>query len=502
MTSRPNILWIIVDSVRNYHTDADDRGRIDIIDKLATRGVEFTTAVTSAPSTVMSTSAMMTGVPSIYQSLIYEGFNSETRQLKTLQKILSAQGYDVRNTIFFPEGRRYLGPMIGDLSKRHWPSHLNEDQFWSNDQINEILDNILNDPIDHPFFLYLNYNCRHDPLTSEKVECGLDKLKRLGMLDNTIIVINSDHGYPDPSRDISYTEMRNLGHDLVMTDDNILVPLVFVVPSGRARTISEAVSLLDVVPTLLDLVGIGVKSLSNKNVTGRSLKQLIVGEVDKPNNTVIRIDNRYIAQPKRLSALRNNRYKYICEIDTGKEFFYDTLTDKLELKNLIDEPTCQELIEQFREQFLGEEQDIFNHHVEYVTSRLSKFMESEMVQITLVEPANKTLLSIFEAAAIKMKITSKIIKNGGKILSSTLRTDSCFVILEGSNPREHSKKMLIARKYSDNVVVLNENFSRISEPEWWVKVAVKRFLIEVLPLLFKNPKAFWADVSFALKHLR
>ena len=33
----PNILWVIVDSVRNYHTDADDRGRIDIIDKLAKR---------------------------------------------------------------------------------------------------------------------------------------------------------------------------------------------------------------------------------------------------------------------------------------------------------------------------------------------------------------------------------------------------------------------------------------------------------------------------------
>ena len=68
---------MIVDSVRNYHTDADDRGRIDIIDKLAKKGVEFTTAVTSAPSTVMSTSAMMTSVPAIYQSLIYEGFNSE-----------------------------------------------------------------------------------------------------------------------------------------------------------------------------------------------------------------------------------------------------------------------------------------------------------------------------------------------------------------------------------------------------------------------------------------
>ena len=80
-TNKPNILWIIVDSVRNYHTNADDRGRIDIMDTLAKKGVEFTTAVTSAPSTVMSTSAMMTSVPAIYQSLIYEGFNSKTRSL-------------------------------------------------------------------------------------------------------------------------------------------------------------------------------------------------------------------------------------------------------------------------------------------------------------------------------------------------------------------------------------------------------------------------------------
>ena len=46
--SQPNVLWIIVDSVRNYHTDADDRGRIDIMDDLAKTGIEFSTAVTSA----------------------------------------------------------------------------------------------------------------------------------------------------------------------------------------------------------------------------------------------------------------------------------------------------------------------------------------------------------------------------------------------------------------------------------------------------------------------
>ena len=237
---------MIVDSVRNYHTDADDRGRIDIIDKLAKKGVEFTTAVTSAPSTVMSTSAMMTSVPAIYQSLIYEGFNSETRSLNTLQSILQKNGYNVLNTIFFPEGRAYLAPMIGDICEKYWPDHLDRNEFWGNDDINEILEALLQDGLTEPFFLYLNYNCRHDPKTSQKVEHGITMLEEKGLLEYTIIVINSDHGYPDPSRNISYTQMRDLGHDLIMTDDNILTPLVFVVPDTSPKVIKEPVSLLDI----------------------------------------------------------------------------------------------------------------------------------------------------------------------------------------------------------------------------------------------------------------
>ena len=44
-----NVIWIIIDSVRNYHTDVDDRGRISVIDEWAEQAVEFKTAVTSAP---------------------------------------------------------------------------------------------------------------------------------------------------------------------------------------------------------------------------------------------------------------------------------------------------------------------------------------------------------------------------------------------------------------------------------------------------------------------
>jgi membrane-anchored protein YejM (alkaline phosphatase superfamily) len=45
-----NIVWIVVDSVRRYHTDKDDRGRLAVIDDFATGSVEFLNCVTSVLS--------------------------------------------------------------------------------------------------------------------------------------------------------------------------------------------------------------------------------------------------------------------------------------------------------------------------------------------------------------------------------------------------------------------------------------------------------------------
>ena len=55
-----NLVWIFIDSVRRYYAD-DDRSRLEIMDKFSESSIEFTEVVTSAPSTVMSISAMMTG---------------------------------------------------------------------------------------------------------------------------------------------------------------------------------------------------------------------------------------------------------------------------------------------------------------------------------------------------------------------------------------------------------------------------------------------------------
>ena len=500
--SQPNVLWIIVDSVRNYHTDADDRGRIDIMDDLAKTGIEFSTAVTSAPSTVMSTSAMMTSVPAIYQSLIYEGFNSKTRSLNTLQSIFHENGYNVKNTIFFPEGRSYLAPMIGDICDEY-SKHLNPNEFWSNDNINEILEGLLEDGLDQPFFLYLNYNCRHDPDTSKKVAYGLTLLKERGLLDNTIIIINSDHGYPDPSRNISYTQMRNLGHDLVMTDDNILVPLIFVVPNASSKVIKEPVSLLDVSPTILDILGLNNGVLNNKHEKGNSLKSLIF-EDNKPENNIQRVDNRYIAQKRRLSALRDNNYKYIYDIDRNLEFFYDVKDDPLEVNNLINNKNVSEHVKKFREKFREDEKIIWDHHVSFVTDRLKELSCEHLKNIALVQINNNIILDLCHAAADKLGFNMTNVVDNLKLTHVGInnRFDLCIVILEGQNPRIHSLQYNLSKKIkSKKVLIFNENFTVVSPPKSWIIISLKRFIFEVLPLLFSSPKTFFADVLNGIKLL-
>ena len=38
--------------------------------------------------------------------------------------------------------------------------------------------------------------------------------------------MTSDHGYPDPSTGLNVNTMRNMRHDMVVTDDNIKVPRI------------------------------------------------------------------------------------------------------------------------------------------------------------------------------------------------------------------------------------------------------------------------------------
>lgn len=93
------------------------------------------------------------------------------------------------------------------------------------------------------------------------------ELEELGLAEETIVVFVSDHGE-------EFFEHGNVEHGSSLFNELVRVPLVIRVPGEEERRIPEVVRTVDVMPTLLDLVGIAV----DFEIGGRSLRRLIQGE--------------------------------------------------------------------------------------------------------------------------------------------------------------------------------------------------------------------------------
>lgn len=77
------------------------------------------------------------------------------------------------------------------------------------------------------------------------------KMKQLGIYDNALIVVTSDHGE-------EFLEHEYWGHSEKLYEELIRVPLLMKLPGGKARgtRLKQQVSLLDVAPTILDVLGL------------------------------------------------------------------------------------------------------------------------------------------------------------------------------------------------------------------------------------------------------
>ena len=102
-----NVVWILVDSVRTYYS-TDDRSRIEIMDKFSKDCIEFTNVITSAPSTVMSVSSMMTSIPAFYLGRNYNDFRFDRNYFPSLTSILKSSGWESKAIVMVPEIREKL----------------------------------------------------------------------------------------------------------------------------------------------------------------------------------------------------------------------------------------------------------------------------------------------------------------------------------------------------------------------------------------------------------
>jgi arylsulfatase A-like enzyme len=152
----------------------------------------------------------------------------------------------------------------------------------------------------------------------------LDGLEERGLRDNTLIVFMSDHGE-------EFFDHKGFEHGHTLFDELIKVPLMFSMPGLIPENVrvSQQVRLLDVVPTVLDLLGL----TSAAHLEGVSLKPLITGEGEIEPTTVSLLPHRFAYTE---SMLYGTEKKGITAYPW--KIIYDTVSEKQMLFNLAHDP--------------------------------------------------------------------------------------------------------------------------------------------------------------------
>jgi hypothetical protein len=449
-----NVIWIMIDSVRRYHTVGDDRSRLNFMDEFAKDGVEFLNCVTSAPSTLMSVSATLTSLPAYHLGRNYKDFQFDKEYFTTLLSVLRNNGYETeRCFVMHPEVREKL-KQFDLVPKSLWKKGSSYRDFFCNDDINEIVHSVLNFEKniqkEKPSFWFIDYNCRKDDNISDIVKNTVESLNKAGYTkENTILMISSDHGYPDPKRGITPETLRQkkLPHDVFMTDDNIMIPLTVRYPGCvPGRKVHNTMSTLDIMPTILDILDIEVAETVKKNFHGLSLLPLINGDKDaKYSDRKIRTDARWIDQPGRLTAIRGDKYKYVFHHDDGfEEFVYIGDNDNALIEKSVinsEDPLVINELEKFRKEFLDTENNAVSAQNHYFVYKLNKEIKKELkknnnIKLLLSGSINHELLNMIaknlnkefdniniDALLINAKKSIKIIDGIANILNIEIDED-------------------------------------------------------------------------------
>ena len=167
----------------------------------------------------------------------------------------------------------------------------------------------------------------------------IESLDQEGLLENTVVVVLADHGE-------AFFEHTYIGHGSDLHRETVRVPLIFVGPGvPEGLRVEQPVGLADVMPTVLDLLGVAIPP----EVKGKSLVPLFSrSAVDDPRpifseawqiTGVTRTGGVEIDQPT--YGVERGQYKLIRYPDPeGFRFaFFDLAEDPRENRNLLEGET-------------------------------------------------------------------------------------------------------------------------------------------------------------------
>jgi arylsulfatase A-like enzyme len=385
---RINVLLIGVDTLRPDHLGCYGYGRNTSpnIDRLAGGGVLFEHVVSQCPWTLPSFATVLT---SLYPSQHGAGINMGKMRTSfpTLAEILGERGYAagaiINVSVLRPEfgvdrgfdyydttepGAKRLAPEVTEealewiagnkdgpffLFVHYFDPHLSYaapapyDTLFDSDyrgrigntfdqEAYEVLAPVLFDEDDPQMEAdWGHIEALYDgeiAYTDEAVGSLLEGLADMGLTQKTLIVFLSDHGE-------EFFEHKGYGHGHTLYQEVINVPLIFSLPGILPQGVRAArqVRLVDVTPSVLDLLGIDTEA----GFEGVSLKSLLTGEGESgeratslfPPEAAFSEGLRRGGERKGVTAYP---WKLVYHVPTGSEMLFNLRDDPAETQNVTD----------------------------------------------------------------------------------------------------------------------------------------------------------------------
>lgn len=373
----------MIDTLRQDRVSAYGYSRetTPFLDRLAREGARAD-GVSPTPWTKAATATLLTGL----HPLRHQAFSESDvipAQARTLAERLSAAGY------------RTLGLSTNGWVSRAWGFDRGFDEFvslWrlgygkfaSSRDLNLEVEKRLG-ALEPPYFLYLHYLdphmpyappygwdgeplpealARHVPFTPEdygvrgvlppepeKVAIAkelydgevranddalaavLGELEARGLLEETLVVVTSDHGE-------EFGEHGRVGHGQALYQESVAVPLVFRAPGVvRPGSVLGRVGLEDVVPTVLDLLGLGLGPVEGTGLDGQSVARSLRGggELPPDRGRLLHVDFRWGAA---LGWLQGGRKLVLADRPAYAKELLDLRRDPGEQENLLRAPAA------------------------------------------------------------------------------------------------------------------------------------------------------------------
>jgi arylsulfatase A-like enzyme/Flp pilus assembly protein TadD len=356
--TKPNVIIITIDTLRADHVGCYGYAQVETpnINELARTATRFTNAFTPVPITLPAHSALFTGSYPMATGMHDFSGNKLPSSAWTLARVLHDNGYSTAAFI----GSAVLDSRFGlnqgfDIYFDHFDfSRLDETNL---DQMERRGDLVMNEALDwlktnprQPFFLWVHLYDPHYPYTPpepyaakyrshpydgeiafDDAQVGRIKalLSQLRMLDDALLVIAGDHGE-------GLGEHGEKTHGFFIYNSTLHVPLILRMPGGTGRAVDGEVSLVDVMPTILQALRLPVPP----SVQGRSLLAQVLGR-SAAGPSHLYAETYLPLLHFRWSQLRGLESGGLKYIDAPRPELYNTRADPHETQNLFSQRQAQ-----------------------------------------------------------------------------------------------------------------------------------------------------------------